>query len=84
MAASDKNHFSEVMATLMYDKDRVAAMKSSPLLVSLDRAMKETQGQPDEVLPSAELLRELKGNVRFLNYSQTQSKPSKSGDEGQS
>lgn len=68
MATHEKNHFAEVMMDLMYDPARVKAMKASPLLVSLHRLVIETQGKEAEVIPSAELTREMQSNVRFLAY----------------
>lgn len=68
MANNTKNHFSEVMAELMYNTDRINLKKASPLLVSLHQVIEASKGAPNEVVPSAELLRELKANVRFQRY----------------
>jgi hypothetical protein len=56
------------MADLMYNGDRIKSQKSSPLLVSLHHLVDESKDKPDEAMPSGELLRELKANVRFLGY----------------
>lgn len=66
--SKEKNHFSEVMAKLMYDGKRIEEKKSSPLLVSLGVAIKSTKDMDGEVVPTGELLREIKSNTRYLRY----------------
>lgn len=74
MSNQTKNHFSEVMAELMYNTDRIKSKKSSPLLVSLQEVIEERKGAENEAVPSGELARELKTNMRFLQYLKSQGK----------
>lgn len=74
MGNQTKNHFSEVMAELMYNTDRIKARKSSPLLVSLHGVIEEGKGAENEAVPSNELARELKTNMRFLQYLKSEGK----------
>lgn len=74
MGTENKHHFSEVMADLMYNAERIKAKKSSPLLVSLHEVMEERRGAQNEPIPSGELSRALKTNERLLSYLASQGK----------
>jgi hypothetical protein len=55
----EKRHFVDVLRNIMQDPARMKENKSSPLMRSLIKLMKETKDQPNEVVPSNELLKKL-------------------------